>query len=163
MPQKHEVDAQLDRRKAEREFVKAHGTDNQCERWMAGLLPEDELLAIVRAAAFRPFSEFLRWKKLEASDVRHERDCSGPDVRFVTDEPGSLTHDEWAQFKKITLAISRANNGPLDKLGVKAIVTLVEHIGRCNNCAAEAFGRAANIRIEWLGRPLSREYTLEAQ
>jgi hypothetical protein len=57
-------------------------------------------------------------------------------------------------FKAIRTAANAENVG--------AVVSLVEHVGRCSICLAEVFGRAANIRIEWAGRPLSREYALEA-
>lgn len=145
-------------------MINNHASENQRERFSAGLLPEDELLCLARWELFRPFTSFARWQKLEAWDVEHERDCTGAgpsSVRFVTQKPGDLTHDEWSQFKKITTAVSQANNGLLAAFGVTATASLVEHVGRCNSCTAEAFGRSVNIRIEWAGRPLSREYTLE--
>jgi hypothetical protein len=139
------------------------GTDNQRERWLAGLLPEAELLSLARYELFLPFASFRRWVKLDAGDVRHERTCNGGVVAFTTHTPGHLTHDEWSVLKRLTTAVSLANNGYLAESKVTATLTLVEHVGRCNVCAAEVFGRAANIRIEWAGRPLSREYTLEGQ
>ena len=142
-------------------LLQEHGTDNQRERYAVGLLPEDELLALARYELFLPFAPFRRWAKLEVGDVRHERNCNGGVVTFSTCEPGSLTHDEWSLFKQITVAIDAANGGALKWHGVTATFALVEHVGRCSVCQAEAFGRAANIRIEWAGRPLSREYALE--
>lgn len=41
---------------AKREMVEQHGTQNQIERHYAGLLPEDELLALARTALFAPSS-----------------------------------------------------------------------------------------------------------
>lgn len=162
--QKHEVDKQLDDRRIEREFVQAYGTENQAERWIAGLLPESELLSLARWEIFAAFAGFPRWVKLETSDLKHDRSCSGGEVRFVTQKPGDLTHNEWAIFKKITTAVSQANNnGVLARYGVQATVELVEHVGRCSACEAEVFGRSASIRVTWAGRPLSREYTLEGE
>jgi len=143
-------------------FVKVYGSENQYERMRAGLLPEDELLALARYELFLSFASFRRWEKLNANDVRHERNCNGGEVKFATTTPGSLTHDEWATFKQITAAVDAANGGVLNGERVSATISLVEHVGRCSVCNAETFGRAVNIRIEWNGRPLSREYTLEA-
>lgn len=162
----HDVDRRLDDRRREREFVNAYGTENQYERMLAGLLPNSELLNLARWELFRPFASFRRWEKIDEREMKHERSCSGGEVRFVTQKPGDLTHDEWAIFKKITTAVSAANNakdGPLVANNVQATVELVEHVGRCSVCEAEVFGRAVNIRIEWAGRPLSREYTLEGE
>lgn len=157
------VNTQLDDRRVAREFIKAYGSQNQYERWMAGLLPDAEVTALVRHHLFAPFVPFRRWRKIEANDIRHERDCTGGDVEFFTQKPGSLTHDEWSAFKKITLEVSQANSETLAANGVQATVDLVEHVGRCSTCKAERSGRAANIRIVWAGRPLSREYDLEAR
>lgn len=143
-------------------LLQGHGTDSQRERYAARLLPEDELLALARAQLFAPFASFRRWEKLLHQDVRHARSCSGGEVTFTTTPPDSLTHDEWSTFKRITTAVDAANAGHLSWHGVTAITTLVEHVGRCSVCDSEAFGRAVNIRIEWAGRPLSREYMLEA-
>lgn len=150
-----------ERRRAESEMLKL-GTESQRERWAVDLLPEAELLSLARYELFLSFAPFRRWQKLEVGDVRHDRSCSGGVVAFSTCEPGSLTHDEWAAFKQITSAINAANGGALNGHGVTATFSLVEHVGRCSVCTAEAFGRAVNIRIEWAGRPLSREYSLEA-
>jgi hypothetical protein len=149
-------------RSDEARFVKVYGSENQYERLLSGLLPEAELLALARYELFLSFASFRRWQKLEAGDVRHERSCNGGVVTFSTSAPGSLTHDEWATFKQITAAVDAANGGVLNGEKVSATISLVEHVGRCSVCPAETFGRAVNIRIEWAGRPLSREYTLEA-
>ena len=166
--QKHEVDRRLDERRIERQFIQAYGSENQYERFMAGLLPDDELFALVRRHLFAPFDgEFKRWGRgsgrLSVFDVRHEPTCSGGEIRFFTQDVGSLTHDEWSIFKKITIAVSRENNGSLHAAGLVAQVTPIEHVGRCTVCGAEVHGRAAHIRIEWAGRPLSREYTLNSE
>ena len=160
------VNRNLDDRRVEREFIQAYGSENQHERWAAGLLPESELLSLARWELFAAFASFPRWVKLEGTDLRHARSCpSGGygSVSFATHKPSTLTHDEWAVFKKITAAVSAANNGPLVRYGVQATAELVEHVGRCNSCDGSLSGRAASIRITWAGRPLSREYTLEGQ
>jgi hypothetical protein len=144
-------------------MINRHASENQRERFAAGLLPEDEMLGLVRFELFKPFASFRRWEKLEHQDLRHERGilCPTYGVVYETREPSVLTHDEWSIFKKITTAMRAANIGPLSEHDVTASASLVEHVGHCNTCGAEAFGRSVNIRIEWAGRPLSREYTLE--
>jgi hypothetical protein len=159
----HQVDLDLNQRKIAREFIAAYGSENQYERFMAGLLPESELMSLARHHLFAPFAEFRRWAKIEDRDMRHERTCAGGEVRFITQKPDTLTHDEWSIFKKIGAAVSVANNArPFAANNITATVELVEHVGRCSACEAEVYGRAASIRIIWAGRPLSREYTLEA-
>ncbi len=143
--------------------VKAHGTPNQIERWSANLLPEDELLVIARTTFFEPFNEYRRWQKLLLQDLQHEKHCTGGHVAFSTRPPTDLTHDEWNLLKKIAITVAAANIGPLREYNVEAHVEPVEHVGVCGRCLAEVYGRAASIRIDWAGRPLSREYTLEAK
>jgi hypothetical protein len=70
---------------------------------------------------------------------------------FSTRTTNGLTANEWTTFKAILTAADEVN----------AAVSIVEHVGRCSMCEAEASARTASIRIEWAGRPLSREYTLE--
>ena len=174
----HKVDQELDQRRAVRgdelQLLKLHGSENQRERWTAGLLPEDELLALARSVLFAPFASFPRWQKLLHQDVRHDKSCSGGAITFDTRKPADLTHDEWALYKKISgVAIEHAyqlhqirkaaGGEPYQLTGVTCVPSIVEHVGRCSICPAECFGRAANIRIEWAGRPLSREYSLEAR
>jgi hypothetical protein len=155
------VEKSAERDWTEHEMLVNHGTDNQQERWEAGLLPEPELLQLARYVLFLPFASFRRWVKLEAGDMRHGKDCTGGATTFATRFPGSLTHDEWSNFRKITEAVDAANEGPIGVHGVVAVIVLVEHVGICSICPAQIYGRAASIRIEWAGRPLSREYSLE--
>lgn len=158
------IDPQLDHNRAVRRLLQDHGSANQYERWEAGLLPEHELLALARNLLFSPFRAFTRWAKLNTFDMQHDDSCSGGSPTYSTREPRSLTHDEWALFKSISDAVSRANSsGLLQRHGATASVSVVEHVGRCSVCSVETYGRAANIRIEWAGRPLSREYTLEGK
>ncbi len=159
------------RRQAEVQLLKLHGTPNQCERWASDLLPEDELLALARNVLFEPFGVFRRWQKLQLQDVKHEKACSGGHVTFTTRTPSDLTADQWDLYKKIggvatalTYALHKerkARGGlPYELPGVTCEISLVEHVGACSHCKADVTGRAASIRIEWAGRPLSREYAL---
>jgi hypothetical protein len=159
----HQVDVDLDNRKVVREFVLAHGSENQHERFMAGLLPEGELHALVRNHLFAPFKDFRRWEKLVHGNMRHDKSCSGGATTFSTREPSELDANEWSLYRQICRMADFANNASLRKHGVTAVVSLVEHVGRCSVCPSETYGRAASVRIEWAGRPLSREYSLEGR
>lgn len=159
----HQVDRDLDQRRAVRLFVERHGTDNQRERSLIDKLPTDELLLLARSVLFAPFGNFARYTKIDANELKHERTCRGGKVTFETREPEALTADEWSRFKAITLAVSQANQTPLlADNGVSATVEMVEHVGACHSCAAEVFERSASIRMTWAGHRLAREYTLGA-
>lgn len=149
-----------ERRKAESVILQHHGTSNQRERWTADLLPEDELLTIVRAVLFEPFVSFRRWQKLFPQDVKHDKSCSGGAIVFRTRSPDDLTAGEWAIYQEIGRA-AHGQHKLFAHYGANFLVELIEHVGACTVCPAEVFGRAASIRIEWAGRQLSREYSLD--
>jgi hypothetical protein len=141
-------------------LLEQRGTASQRERWAVGLLPEDELLALARDVLFAPFAPFARWRKLMSSDIVHRQTCNGGTVTFSTRQPADLSAEEWAILKKITTAAT-AGKALFREHGTTATVDLVEHVGSCFKCKAEVFGRSASVRLEWAGRPLSREYALE--
>jgi hypothetical protein len=147
---------------AERKLLERHGNANQLERYYAGLLPDDELCALARNVLFTPFAMFKRWMKLAPGDVRHEKGCSHGAITFTTRPAPDLTADEWMMYKKIRDIAYAADENVLREHGTRGKVEIVEHVGTCSICPAEVFGRAASIQIEWAGRPLSREYGLEA-
>lgn len=145
----------------QRQFLERCGTGNQLERHLAGLLPEDELLSLVRHVLFGPFAEYRRWVKLSPADLMHRRGCHGS-VVFTTHPAPDLMADEWEKYKAIRDAVHDVNERVLLPVhGVSAKVELVEHVGVCESCGNDCSAVAASIRIEWAGRPLSREYSLE--
>jgi len=144
---------------AQRHLLELRGTDNQRERHAAGLLPDDELFSLARTVLFAPFAGFRRWVKLAPCDLMHRRGCHG-DVTFATQPAPDLDADEWAMFKTIRDTVESAQR-TLDEYGAVAHVDIVEHAGTCVVCGAQVFARAASVRIEWAGRPFSREYSLE--
>jgi hypothetical protein len=144
----------------ELELLEKRGTGNQRERHAAGLLPEDELLALARSVLFAPFAWFDRWEKIKPSDVHHAA-CGGL-AEFSTRKAPSLLAREWSMFQTILDTSYHANDGILNDLGSQPCqVEIVEHVGYCSTCGFEVVGRAASVRIQWAGRPLSREYSLE--
>jgi hypothetical protein len=151
---------------AKREMVEKHGDPSQVERYYAGLLPDDELLALARRILFAPLSGFRRYqnvasargdqvvaKYLRPADVKHAEGCPATDsaIRFFTRAPGDgITGNEWRDFKSV-----------VDAIGPSAQVELVEHVGVCTYCRhREAISRSASVRIAWAGNELLREYAL---
>jgi hypothetical protein len=145
---------------AQQRLLELHGNLNQMERHLAGLLPDDELLTLARGVLFAPFTAYKRWIKLSPGDLMHRRGCRGV-VSFTTHSAPDLTAEEWSRYKTIRDAVHAANGGVLKPYGALGEVELVEHVGTCAPCGAECSARSVSIRIEWAGRPLSREYSLE--
>lgn len=143
-----------------RKLLELRGTANQLERHDAGLLPDDELLLLARTVLFAPFAGFRRWVKLAPADLMHRRGCHG-DVTFTTRPAPDLDAGEWSMFKTIRDIVDEANDNVLREHHTSGDVSIVEHVGDCQVCGAQVSAKSASIRIEWAGRPLSREYSLE--
>jgi hypothetical protein len=154
--------ADTDHRLVELKLLRDHGTDNQRERHAASMLPEDELRALARAVLFSPFVGFRRWPKISHEEVRHDKQCSGGTVAFVTQAFKSLTSEEWCIYKELERCC-HGNRDLLLRYGASSSLELVEHVGRCSVCNAEIYGRAAALRMQWAGRTLTREYSLEVK
>lgn len=161
----------------ERDALAARGTDNQRARHKAGVLPEDELLAVARAELFAPFNAFTQWhnRNLKPSAVRHkERHCHGR-IDFETAEPDELTHEQWEALAQIKAAaeiaadhhwVTRSLNEAAERSGILAanmrsvIVEPLAHWATCEKCGAEEVRASVKITILWAGRSLAREYAL---
>lgn len=169
-------DARLVREQAERrEMVEKHGEQHQIERYYAGLLPDDELIALARRVLYAPLDGFRRYQNVQASrrggvgpvylypeDVKHTDGCPGTalSIRFFTRPPDNgITGDEWRDFRRIHDALEEAWRAM--PTGVHATVELIEHVGICGYCRhREAIRRSASVRIDWAGLELVREYAL---
>jgi hypothetical protein len=149
------------------------GTTNQQERFAAGLLPEDELLALARAELFKPFETLAqhgvkRWgkdTKVRPSEIRH--DSRGrcdmrheSEITYETCQAGELTHDEWEVYRLVMTARDEAAKHPW--LASTAAVTIepLAHFATCTACQAEASRMSVKATIKWAGRELVREYLL---
>lgn len=151
---------------AELEAAAAHlGTDNQRERFAAGLLPEDELLALARGELYRPFDGLPRWGKytlVRVADIRHTPKCEGhdKDVVFESCQAGELSHDEWVAYRALQAARDIAALHPW--LSSPGAITLepMGHFATCTACDAEVCRMSAKVIVKWAGRELVREYVL---
>lgn len=151
-----------------------HGTPNQRERWLANILPEDELLALARAELFKPLEDVKRWRKIEVSHVRHRgekchADLLGdmtPAIKFETVDPAKqpasgISHDEWRTFKKIRDGVEVMQMHEwLRRSGGQVEIRCQMHRAECTACRQVTVRNSAVVRVTWAGRVLVREYAL---
>lgn len=83
-------------------IVAALGTDGQRERHAAGVLPERELLDLVRGAVFAAVESWPRFERLTASDLE---DCDG-EAKYDDDPATELDAAAWAQLKRLRAALA---------------------------------------------------------
>lgn len=151
-----------------------HGTPNQRERWAAGLLPEDELLALARAELFKPLEGTRRWRKIEVSHVRHRGEaCHAqllgdmtPAIRFESADmnatpAAALSHEQWEAFKVVRdhVVVMQMHEW-LRRSGGSAEVQCQIHRATCTACHQVTERTSAIVRVTWAGRVLVREYAL---
>lgn len=144
------------------------GTYSQRQRMACGLLPESELLEIVRRELFRPFGMFPRRRKLTATSIPHPRlntggwRCSSsPRIIWLTTRDPSLDHDQWERLLKLEAGMDEIRNHPwLRKNADGCTLSVVEHRGICSECGQTAAQHSALVSLVWAERQLSREYLL---
>ncbi len=140
------------------------GSPTQRERHAAHVLPEDELLTIVRAELFKELNGLPRWalgraRETMAKELRHTGHEHAPQLTFETGEVTELSAAPWEALKKINLAVSRTNQHPWLARGGCASIEIATHWVTCI-CEAEVSRSWAKVTIEWAGRVLVREYVL---
>lgn len=157
----HEKLPSVQDQRAKREMIEQHGDKNQKERYYAGLLPEEELLAVARRVLFAPMSQFRRYSKIVERDIKHDDTCGvGAPVQFFTREVADgISGQEWHDYRKLHDVVTASWQEMPS--GTHAVVTIVEHVGHCLDCNhRETVRRAAGVRITWAGHELVREYAL---
>jgi len=131
-------------------WVAARGTNNQLERQAAGLLPADEIVALIRAEAFLALDGWPRYLKLRASDVcEGYEDYDGTsyhDVDFDADDAETLDADQFDALRD------------LRTLAPNADVTARIHTGECEECSKTVTRIGYMVRITVGDFDLSREY-----
>lgn len=138
-------------------YAMAHGSRTQIERANAGLLPESEVLDLLRDNIFADLDEFVRFKRITRRDLRHSiRHPMPGQYDFSTIEHHPLDEKQWALFKRIQ---QKAPQG--------ATSLAVLHTGYCVTCfditgtVQRTNKVAAKVVVEWHGRPISREFDLD--
>ena len=151
-------------------IVSRKGSASQRERFAAGVLPEDEIRALIRAEIFAPlegergdtFSAFTsqpRYVKLKPSDVLHGDDCYGEaeDVVFEAEDVVGLRAAEYEHYKVLekiaaqTVEAGRASSVVLQQR---------KHEATCRTCSGEATRYGVLITYTVHGEQFSREYAL---
>lgn len=146
----------------------AYGNTNQRERYAAGVLPEDELLGIVRPLLFNPFHELPRWSIGRDRDrmvftLRKQHEPCDNIVFLVdmeTTAVAELTAAEWDRLKTINAAAEIAGKHPWISQAGSVAVRTASHWVTCMSCKAEVVRSSAKVTIQWAGRALVREYAL---
>lgn len=145
------------------------GTENQMERWLAKLLPEDELTALARKEIFAGFDPYKRWQNISELDadnaIRHGDLCDDPDlasaILFETKPAYNLTHDQWELMKRVqaTTEATRKHAWCVEG-GCTVRMQPRVHVAVCARCNGSVRYPAALVTVEWAGRTLTREYAL---
>jgi hypothetical protein len=153
---------QLEKAAAER------GTTNQRERFVAGLLTEDELVMLAHPIVFRLFESFERWSTSKVQTAvllgfRHRGECRSR-LDITHDPITAMTAEEWRVFGEITRAASLTAAFP--EVGIPGSslppvdVTPTRHRWACPACKQAVDRASAKVTIHWAGRELVREYKL---
>lgn len=145
------------------------GTENQRERYAAGVLPEDELTHLARAILFKGFGDLAlrRWASRDRDalgrQLKHRPLCDQQpthDPIMETCEVDELSADEWRLLTRIREMAKAAALHPWLAPDGKVEVTTSAHWATCQHCKAEAVRASAKVTIHWAGRQLVREYAL---
>ena len=132
-----------------------HGTTSQRLRRKQGFMPDDEILKLVRDQLFQPFDEYPRFAPLKASDVDHSCEGQG-EVNFSSCKPERLTDAEFSLLCEMRRTLNELHPG------TDTVETRL-HVAECSSsyCPDVAVSKSALVTIDWHGRKLSREYSLE--
>ncbi|MFH2018841.1 MAG: hypothetical protein ABII98_02510 [bacterium] len=134
-------------------WVAASGTDNQKNRLRDGVLPDVEIVDLVRAEAYAPFDQFPRYQKLKNSDVcEGYEDYDGSsyhsdNIDFDVDTAGTLTAEQYDRLQEIKKA---APDG--------ATVDARLHTGKCTECETYVSRIGFMVRLTVGELSFSREY-----
>lgn len=146
------------------------GTDNQRERWQAGVLPEEELLSLVRNELYRPFDGVPRWVKIAGAQTIHSRYCREgrlqtkdweTDMTYSAGPATTMPHDDWEAVKQLRERAYHASNHLwIRQSGSAFLVSAREHEAKCKRCGETTLRCSASISVLWAGREIAREYAL---
>lgn len=130
-------------------WVNERGTDNQIARLQAGVLPEQEIIDLIRDEAYEQLETYKRYTKLKKADV-----CDGDDeydrheVSFDVENAETMTAEEYD-----TVQVFK-------KLAPNATITLRRHIGECEECESKVDRMGIMVEITVGEFNFSREYAV---
>jgi hypothetical protein len=135
---------------AYRERIMAKATDEQWERYKAGMLPERELLTLVRNVVFEPVGVMPRFRRIKESEVRAEEDLDAKVIFEVSNER-EANAEQFAALRRVARQ--------LEKAGLKADCKLRRHSGGYNNDDPWTVTRYSIMAtVDTPLGPVSREY-----
>lgn len=146
-------------------IVQQYGTESQRERLAAGRLPEGELRDLARAILFKPLDGFVRFRRLEYSDLKHQNSCTGSasgvaSFKVEDDYKGPLTDAQWATWKMVNAAVDTLATPDLIRYMDVVSIKMRWHLAECVPCGAQRHRPSALISGRFCGMALSREYAL---
>jgi hypothetical protein len=104
-------------------WVDKNGTDNQKKRLSVNLLPDEEIIDLIRNEAFAPLADFPRYEKLTAADVDCScGECDEKKAIYSVDDAATATAEQFDLMEKIKTLIPAAER------------TLREHGAYCDRC-----------------------------
>jgi hypothetical protein len=123
-------------------FLSERGTDVQRKRRAAKLMPDEEVLAMVRDHVFAPLDNLPRYERMKADDYR---DYDDEKIDFETRDAESATDEQFESMEAIR------------KLIPGATVELREHVASKDDEEKEV-RPGFLVTVAWNGHKLSREY-----
>jgi hypothetical protein len=137
-----------------KKWLAEHGSVSMQEREAEGLLPEKELLDVVRERLFEPLIDHPRYVRLAKGDARHGDSHYDDEITFDVSDADELTGLEFERLKELRIDAS--------KLAEPAEVQAREHRVVCQGegCPDATMRRSALVTVEWNGFKLTREYAL---
>jgi len=160
--------------------LRDRGNSDQRARWIACLLPDEELLGIARTELFRPFGLLTKRRQMVFADIPHPVDVRGvwtclqgtaiggatkalaDLVTWETATNPRLTAPEYRTLLRIQEATAEIQRHPWMQGASRETVSVEvrEHRGACKKCGGMTFERSALVTVQWARRNLSREYVL---
>ena len=135
------------------------------ELYDAGRLPEQELLSLIRASFFAPFTAD-KYDRISAKDVQHKPLCTANDARIryssSSSEITAITSNEgrliWLGLRAASEAVPRKAFGQ-EHAGAACTLDLRQHQAVCP-CGAQVYRLSAHVTITFAGRTVARELAL---
>ena len=136
-------------------YVCAALTEEQVQRFRAGVLPVAERDEAIRAQLFAPFHAFARYVKLTREDLAHDDDCDGGSrfwVNNVAVRNSDMTAENFAIWRKLAEFCEQNSVTRLE---------LREHVAACSACSApDVIRLGAKVTVSLPGHTYSREFAL---
>lgn len=128
-------------------WVAANGTGSQAKRLAVGLLPDDEIINLIREAAYKPLENRPRFEKLspKAVCVCGYETCK---VDFEVDDAETATEQEFIEMEEI------------QKLLPAAKVLLRVHQGRGSECEGIKERKSIKVALTVGAFVFTREYAV---